>query len=113
MGADSHRPSLTRTSLYRDLYDTLAMFRNAEHAYHMAEALVRKDGTGDQLVALVDDCERAVCYLLIGQTLKNYPFGKHGVVEADVDTLWRSLGDAASWVDAHEEECDWMHPHFP
>ena len=88
------------------------MFRNAEHAHHMAEALVRKDGTGDQLVALIDDCERAVYYSSTGRTLKGYAFGKHGVVEADVDTLWCSLGDAASWVDVHKGECDWVHPHL-
>ena len=24
--------------------------------------------------------------------------------------LWRLLSDAASWVDAHRDDCDWIHP---
>lgn len=38
-------------------------------------------------------------------------FGKHGVQESDVDTLWRVVSDTASWVDAHHSECDWVNPH--
>lgn len=112
MGSDSRHPQPTRTELYTDLFETLAMYRNAEHARYMAEALVRKNSSGDQLVALVDDGERAVFYNPSGRTLKGYAFGKHGIQETDVDTLWRLLSDAASWVDAHQDDLDWTHPHF-
>ena len=78
----------------------------------MVESLIRKGRSSDQLVALVADCERAVYYSPHGRTMKGYSFDEHGVRETDVDTLWRLLGDAASWVDAHRENCDWVHPHF-
>lgn len=112
MGADGSHPRPTRTDLYADLFEALATRRDAEHARHAAEALVRKNSTGDQLVALADDCERAVFYSPNGRTLTGYAFDKHGIRETDVDTLWRLLSDAASWVDARQADLDWVHPHF-
>lgn len=76
----------------------------------MTEALIRKDSTAEQLVALVDDCERAVFYNPNGRTMKAYRFDRHGIREVNFDTLWRLLSDAASWVDAHESVYDWIHP---
>lgn len=109
---NSATPGPSRTAIYTSLFDALCRHRNAERAARMADALLRRDATGDQLVALVDDCQRAVFYNPNGRTLKGYAFDHHGLREADVDALWRPLSDAASWVDAHEEACDWVHPHF-
>lgn len=111
MATDQPSPP-TRTEIYTDLFDVLAVERNAEHARYMAESLVRKSRTGKQLVGLVDCCQRAVFYSPSGRTLVAYRFDKHGVYESDYDTLWRLLGDAASWVDAHRDDLDWVHPHF-
>ena len=110
MGTNTRAPPTTRRVLHGDLFETLARYRNAEHAHMMAEALIRKDSTAEQLVALVDDCQRAVFYNPNGRTMKAYSFDHHGIREADFDTLWRLLSDAASWVDAHESVCDWIHP---
>lgn len=112
MGTDSCQSEPSRTDLYQDLFETLATHRNAEHARHMAKALVRKDRTDAQLVGLVDDCERAVFYSPDGRTLKGYDFGKHGIVESDFDTLWWLVSDTDSWIDRHQDELDWIHPHF-
>lgn len=61
---------------------------------------------GKDLVGLVDDRQRAVYYASTGRTLCAYAFDKHGVREADFDTVWRVLSDAASWVDAHQDRLD-------
>lgn len=110
--ATDHPAAPTRTAVYTELFDVLAAERNAEHAHRMAEALVRKGRTGARLVGLVDDCRRAVFYSSTGRTLVAYRFDGHGVSESDCDTLRRPLGDAASWVDAHRDDLDWVHPHF-
>ena len=110
--ATDHPAPPTRTEIHADLFETLAAERHAEHARFMAEALVRERRTGTQLVGLVDDCRRAVFYSPAGRTLVAYWFDEHGVHEEDLDTLWRLLGDAASWVDAHRDALDWVHPHF-
>lgn len=110
MGTNTRAPPTKRTVLHGDLFEILARYRTAEHAHLMAEALIRKDSTAEQLVALIDDCERAVFYHPNGRTMKAYTFDHHGIREADFDTFWRLLSDAASWVDTHQEECDWIHP---
>lgn len=110
MGIKEHQPPTSRTTLHADLFDALARSRNAEHAHLMAEALIRKDSTAEQLVALVDDCERAVFYHPNGRMMKAFKFDHHGLREPDFDTLRRLLSDAASWVDANKEKCDWIHP---
>lgn len=46
MQTDGRHSRLTRTDLYTDLFETLATYRNAEHARYNAEALVRKHATG-------------------------------------------------------------------
>lgn len=51
-----------RSNRRTDLFDTFAAHRNAEYGARLAEGLVRKDGDGDQVIALVDDCERVVYY---------------------------------------------------
>lgn len=110
--ATDHPATPTRTEIYTDLYETLAVERHAEHAGHMIEALLRERRGGRQLVGLVDDYRRAVFYSPAGRTLVAYRFDKHGLHEAALDTLCRLLGDAASWVDAHRDDLDWIHPHF-
>lgn len=110
--ATNHPVPSTRTERHADLFETLAAERHAEHARFMAEALVRASRTGAQLVGLVDDCRRAVFYSPAGRTLVAYRFDNHGVHEEDLDTLRRLLDDAASWVDTHRDELDWVHPHF-
>jgi len=47
---------------------------------------------------------RAVYYSSTGRSLKGYSFDKLGIREANVDSVWRFLGDAASWDDAHHEK---------
>lgn len=110
--ATDHASGTTRTALYTDLFDTLASHRNATHAHHMAEALVRRSRTERQLVGLVDDCRRAVFFAQAERSLVAYAFDKHGVAETETASQWRVLGDAASWVDAHSEQVDWVHPEF-
>ena len=112
MGTRSQHPTISRTELYSSLYEPIARHRDATQASRMVESLLRKGRSSDQLVALIDDCERAVYYSPHSRTMKGYTFDEHGVREADVDTLWRLISDAASWVDAHQDECDWVHPHF-
>jgi len=70
----------------------------------MAHALLRVESDGKDLVGLVDDHQRAVYYSTTGRSLKGYAFDEHGVREADIDSVWRLLSDAASWVDAHQED---------
>jgi hypothetical protein len=110
--ATEHPAPPTRPEIYTDLYETLAVARHAEHARHMVEALLRERRTGRQLVGLVENHQRAVFYSPVGRTLVAYRFDRHGLCESDHDTLWRLLGDAASWVDAHRDDLDWVHPHF-
>ena len=102
----------SRRQVYDDLYDQLALHHDLEHADRMAHALLRVESDGKDLVGLVDDHQRAVYYSTTGHSLKGYAFDEHGVREADVDSVWRLLSDAASWVDAHQEELDWIHPHY-
>ena len=112
MGTRSQHPAISRTDLYESLFEPIARHRDATQASRMVESLLRKGRSSDQLVALIDDCERVVYYSPHGRMIKGYTFDENGVHEADVDTLWRLLSDAASWVDAHQDECDWVHPHF-
>lgn len=111
MATDQPRTTRARQhELYTDLFEAIAVNRAGDHAREMATALLRKERRGDQLVGLVDDYRRAVFYSATGRTLVAYEFDEHGISETDVDTLWRALGDAASWVDAHADDLDWIHP---
>lgn len=112
MGTTPQDTGPSRRLVFTDLFDELAVHRHAEYAGRMAGALLRLERDGKDLVGLVDDRQRAVYYSSAGRTLRAYAFDKHGVREADVDTLWRVLSDAASWVDAHRDELDWIHPHY-
>jgi hypothetical protein len=98
--------------VYHDLFDELAYHRTAEDAGHMTQALLKKEHNGTDLVGLTEDHQRAVYYSSNGRSLKGYAFDKHGVHEGDVDVIWRLLSDAASWVDANQDELDWIHPHY-
>ncbi|MFB6127183.1 MAG: hypothetical protein ABEJ79_07830 [Halolamina sp.] len=51
-------------------------------------------------------------YSAAARTLVSYEFDRHGVRETEAETLWRALGDAGSWVDAHEDDLDWVHPRY-
>ncbi len=112
MGTTPADSGPNRREIFYDLYDVLALHHNAEHADRMTQALLRVESDGKDLVGLIDDHQRAVYYSSTGRSLKGYAFDKHGVREADMDSVWRLLGDAASWVDAHQEELDWIHPHY-
>lgn len=112
MGTTSEGSGPTRMQVYHDLFDELAYHRHAEHAGEMTEALLEREHTGTDLVGLTDDHQRAVYYSTTGRSLTGYAFDEHGVREADIDSVWRLLSDAASWVDAHQDELDWIHPHY-
>ncbi|MEF8800163.1 MAG: hypothetical protein V5A38_01930 [Halolamina sp.] len=112
MGTTPEHTGPSRRRVYTDLFDELAFHRHAEYAGHMARALLRMERDGKDLVGLTDDHERAVYYSSAGRTLRGYAFDKHGVREAEFDTVWRLLSDAASWVDAHQDQLDWIHPHY-
>jgi len=101
-----------RRLVYYDLHDELAFHRHAVYAGHMTQALLRRENDGADLVGLTEDHNRAVYYSNTGRTLQAYAFDKHGVDDADTETLWRLLSDAASWVDANQNELDWIHPHY-
>lgn len=113
MATDGRDPdAVSRSELYTDLFETLSVHRRGDHADRMAQALLRKDRSEKQLVGLDDDCERAVYYSPDERTLKGYQFDKHGVSGTEFVTRWRLLSDAASWVDAHQDDLDWIHPQF-
>jgi len=112
MGTAPQETGPSRRRVFTDLFDELAFHRQAEYAGQMAQALLRMEGNGKDLVGLVDDRQRAVYYASTGRTLRAYAFDKHGVRETDTDTVWRLLSDAASWVDAHQDRLDWIHPHY-
>lgn len=112
MGTTPADTGPNRRQVYYDLYDELAFHKNGEHADRMTEALLRMERDGKSLVGLIDDRQRAVYYSSTGRSLKGYEFDRHGVQEADIDSVWRLLSDAASWVDAHQDELDWIHPHY-
>lgn len=63
-------------------------------------------------MALVDDGEGAVFYHPAAHTLLSYPFDTSGLDESNVETLWRRLGDPATWIDSHSEGVDWVHPRY-
>lgn len=112
MGTTPDDTGPSRRRIYTDLFEELAFHRHAEYAGHMAQALLRMENDGKDLVGLTDDHERAIYYSSTGRTLQGYAFDKHGVREAEFDTVWRLLSDAASWVDAHQDQLDWIHPHY-
>lgn len=109
---DRDTDAVTRPELYVDLFESLSINRRGVHADEMVQALLRLDsGRERQLVGLID-YERAVYFSPDERTLRGYTFDKHGVSESDVDMLWRPISDVVSWVDAHREELDWIHPRF-
>lgn len=109
MATDRGSGRTRRQVLFVDLYDELAMHRRGEHPRRLATALVRREQAGPQLVGLTDGYERAVFYASASRTLAAYRFDAHGVRESG-ETLWRDLSDPASWVDAHADRLDWLHP---
>nr|WP_089805513.1 hypothetical protein [Halogeometricum rufum] len=92
-------PTTDRTELYTDLYSKLSETHRGTHQ-------------GSRLVALVDECERAVLFNTASRTLESTPFDKHGVYLEESEVLWRQISDPASWIDAHIHESDWVHPHY-
>jgi len=102
----------TNWSSYDDFYHELAHHHDLEHANRVAHALLRMESDGKDPVALVDDHQRAVYYSNTGRSLKGYASNKHGGREVDIDSVWHLLSDAASWVDARQEELDWIHSHY-
>jgi hypothetical protein len=112
MGTEHRTPPTDTNELYDDLYTKLCEARSGVHQSKMAQALLREDRNGSHLVALVDDCERAVLFTLASKTLEAVPFDKHGTDENESEVLWRRLGDPRSWVDAYADGLEWVHPHY-
>lgn len=111
MGTESRGPP-NRHETFTDLVRALTEHRRGVHADRMATHLLRADAAGTQLVGLLGDGGRAVLYNTASHTLEAVPFDKHGLRRGDAETLWRRLGDAASWVDANRESLAWVHPHL-
>ena len=112
MGTNTDDPTPDRDEVFTGLFETLCLNRRGDHQGRMARALLRLDGTDRNLVALIDDAQRAVYHEAESKCLKGYQFDKHGVRAAHFDTLWRLVDDVASWVDAHQDDCQWVHPRF-
>ena len=101
-----------RHELFTELVDGLRELRGGERPDRMAGRLLRHATDGTELVALVNGGERAVCYDAYDRSVYSLPFDADGVDENGKRTLWRYVGDAGSWIDAHRGEIDWLNPAY-
>ena len=111
MATNRVAPSLNRYAVFQELHDALADHRRGHHIDRLAAKLLRQDTATTELVALVDGAERVVFYNELSHTLEAVAFDEHGL-RGDRETVWRSIGDAASWVDFRSDDFDWIHPRY-
>lgn len=71
-------PSVDRQQLYVDLHATITQHRGGNHPERIAEHLLRVD-CERELVALLDDTERAVIHNPRADTLTVHAVNQHGL----------------------------------
>lgn len=104
-------PDVDRQALFEDLYEALAELRSGVHLGATAQRLLRRD-RDCELVAFVDEGQRAVFYRFRSYSLVDCPFDAGGVEGGDAETLWQRTCDPAAWVDANVDWVVWVHPRY-
>ena len=112
MGTDDRRPESDRQAAFTDLASTVQVTRGGVHAREMAAAVFRHTTGSTTLVGLIDGCERAVFYDADARALTAVPLDEYGLHRADAERLWNRLSDPATWVDAHANDLEWVHPRY-
>ncbi|MFC6723517.1 hypothetical protein ACFQE1_03750 [Halobium palmae] len=95
-----------RLDRFWELFEEIATHRRGVHADRMALHLLRFETETRELVALLDDAERAV-YYNTARMLLSVRFDKHGVDEGSEELHARALTDPASWLDLYHQRVCW------
>lgn len=113
MGTDDRRVATDRQTVYEDLAGRLQTLRDGTHGGRLAQDLLRYAGDGRELVALVDDGERAVVYHASSRILHSVPVQRDGVHGEAAERVGSRLSDPATWVDAvADDDLAWVHPRY-
>lgn len=112
MGTDDRRTGADRQAVFADLASAVQTVRGGDHAHETAAAVFRYATGPTTLVALAGGCERAVFYDANAHTLTAVPLDEHGLDHGGAEQLWNRLSDPTTWVDAREDDLDWVHPRY-
>jgi hypothetical protein len=100
-----------RYEIFRRLAADLQVHRGGVHGAKMAENLLRF-ADGRELLGVAADAERAIYFEAASQSVIAVRFDKHGVYEGRRELLTRGLVEPSAWVEAHGDDCLWVHPRY-
>lgn len=104
-------PGSEQPELFDAVFDALSA-RRGDHIDTITRHLLRHVDGATELIGITGRGDQAVCFDPLERAVYRIPISRHGVHVPSATVEWSNLADPSSYVDAHHDELDWIHPAY-